>query len=203
LDRIKGKLLEAAMRQLACIVLLALLPEAAIAACKQVKAESDIVGIRLGDEESSARVLGDPDKLQLVEKNASGAGDMPQIRFATSDGRQQVTLYHHYGDVVGSFNEIEVRPSRPETNDGKRLPFKAFATERGVQLGISEQALTEKLGSCFRRTRGRSGETVIVYEITDPAHALLQRVNMPSYYAHYAFKGGGKLIWFKFGFEYP
>ena len=190
------------MRQLACIILLAFLPEAALAACKQVKAETDIVGIRLGDEKSSARVLGDPDKLRLVEKNASGAGDMPQVRLANSDGRQQATLYHHYGDTTGSFNEFEVRPARPEKNDGKRLPFRAFATERGIELGISEQALTEKLGSCFRRERGKSGETLLVYEITDPNHALIKRVAIPSYYAHYAFKGG-KLVWFKFGFEYP
>ena len=43
---------------------------------------------------------------------------------------------------------------------------------------------------------------MIQYAIDDPRHALLKRVNMPSYYAHYVFRRG-KLARFKFGFEYP
>jgi hypothetical protein len=62
--------------------------------------------------------------------------------------------------------------------------------------------LVRLLGTCFRRERGKDSETIIVYAINDPKHALLMRSGMPSYFARYAFKDD-RLAWFRFGFEYP
>jgi hypothetical protein len=191
------------MRRLACVLILALTPHATAAACRQVKAETDIVGIRIGDEASSRRVLGDPRSLpQEQDKDAKGTDlDFPYVRVISADGRQQAKLYAHYGDIVGSYNEIEVRPA-PGGGTGKRVPFAELATERGIKLGMREAELTRTLGSCFRREGGKGGESIIVYAIDDPDHALLRRAKMPSYFARYAFKDG-RLAWFRLGFEYP
>jgi hypothetical protein len=48
-----------AMRQLPCVLLLAILPQAAFAACRPGKAETDIAVIRISDAASIARVLGE------------------------------------------------------------------------------------------------------------------------------------------------
>ena len=47
------------------VVLMLWTPFDAHATCKQVKAESDILGIRIADEASSARILGAPRELSL------------------------------------------------------------------------------------------------------------------------------------------
>jgi len=190
--------------RLAVAFLLLALPSEAEAACKQIKAESDVIGIRIGDAQSAVRVIGEagfPTAEQ--DKNKAGADtSLPYVRFATRDGREELKLYEHYGDEVNSYNEIEVTPARASVSAAKRLPVANFTTERGIKLGITEQALTRILGSCLKRRRGNAGETTIQYAIDDPGHALLERAKMPSYYAHYVFRRG-KLARFKFGFEYP
>jgi hypothetical protein len=190
--------------RLAVAFLLLALPSEAEAACKQIKAESDVIGIRIGDAQSAVRVIGEagfPTAEQ--DKNKAGADtSLPYVRFATRDGREELKLYEHYGDEVNSYNEIEVTPARASVSAAKRLPVANFTTERGIKLGITEQALTRILGACLKRRRGNAGETTIQYSIDDPGHALLERAKMPSYYAHYVFRRG-KLARFKFGFEYP
>ena len=47
------------------VVLMLWTPFDAHAMCKQAKAESDILGIRIADEASSARILGAPRELSL------------------------------------------------------------------------------------------------------------------------------------------
>jgi hypothetical protein len=92
------------------MLLIAILPEAASAACRPVKAETDIVGIRIGDAASSARVLGADDRLSSEQdKDAAGADrDFPFVRLTSADGKQEAKLFMHYGDEAGSYNEIEV-----------------------------------------------------------------------------------------------
>ena len=181
------------------------LANSAAAACKQVKAETDINGIRIADPDSTRRVLGplfkDGELIVQQDKDAAGADtSFPYLRLATRDGRQELKLFSHYGDVADSYNEMEVAPAA--ASKAPRLPFDAFATERGVELGLREKALIALLGSCFKRDRGKDGASVIKYEITDERHPLLKRANMPSYYAHYTFRAG-RLVRFAFGFEYP
>jgi len=190
--------------RLAVAFLFLALPSGVEAACKQIKAESDVIGIRIGDAQSAVRVIGEANfPAARQDKNKAGADtSLPYVRFATRDGREELRLYEHYGDEVYSYNEIEVTPARASVSAAKRLPVANFSTERGIKLGITEQDLTRTLGSCFKSRRGNAGETTIQYAIDDPGHALLKRGNMPSYYAHYVFRRG-KLARFKFGFEYP
>ena len=56
------------------VVLMLWTPFDAHATCKQVKAESDILRIRIADEASSARILGPPRELSSEQdKTANGA----------------------------------------------------------------------------------------------------------------------------------
>jgi hypothetical protein len=177
--------------------------DAADAACKQVRAETDVIGIRIADASSAVKVIGSRTKPggPTVREDKT-EGSFPYVRFANENGREELTLIAHYGDEVDSYNEIEVAPAAPGGSRAKRLPVAAFATERGVKLGMPERALIGLLGNCFTRQRGKTGESVIQYAINDAKHPLLKRAAMPSYYAHYTFRNG-VLARFKFGFEYP
>ena len=186
------------------VVLTLWTPFEAQATCKQVKAESDLVGIRIADEASSARILGPSRELPSEQdKTTDGAdSDFPFVRIRSADGKQDAKLFEHYGAVVGAYSEIEVRSADPTKVAAKQLATNELSTERGVKLGMRRAELVRLLGPCFRRERGKAGEAIIVYAITDPKHVLLTRSGMPSYFAHYAFMND-RLAWFRFGFEYP
>jgi hypothetical protein len=141
-------------------------PQIAAARCKPVRAESDLLGIRLVDEASTGRALtrwGLPAVSALAseqDKGPDGAdADFPFVRLVSSDGRQHAKLFHHYGGVVGAFPEIEVRPEEPGKDEGARVPAAAFATERGIMLGLPERDLVRKLGSCFPPRARPAGES--------------------------------------------
>lgn len=185
-------------------VLLASVVPAAAQSCKPQRAESDVAGVRIADVKSSMRVLGDTTKLpRFQEKDAKGADqDLPFVRFLSRDGRQEARFYIHYGDSVGSYNEIEVMPATQAGKGAMRLRGASLATGRGVQLGMGLGALIRLLGPCHARERRDSGLERISYKIEDEQHALLKRSGLPSYYAHYDFKDG-KLVQFRIGFDYP
>jgi hypothetical protein len=192
------------MLRLACAIALVLATAEAEAACRQIKAESDILGIRILDEASSERVLGKGEDMRSEQdKTAEGADtDFPFVRIRSADGRQEAKLFEHYGGTSGEYAEIEVRPAHRANTAAKRMSVPELSTERGVKLGMRQADLVRLLGTCFRRERGKAGEAIIVYSITDPNHPLLKRSGMPSYFARYAFSKG-RLGWFRFGFEYP
>jgi hypothetical protein len=192
------------LRLTVSIALILLTSLYAQAACKQVRAESDILGIRIADEATSTSVLGTLLEVPSEqEKTADGAdADFPFVRIRSADGKQDAKLFEHYGAVVGAYAEIEVRPADPAKRAAKQVPANELSTERGIKLGMRGAELVRLLGTCFRRERGEEGETIVVYAITDLKHALLKRSGYPSYFARYAFKHD-RLAWFRFGFEYP
>ena len=187
---------------LLAVVLVLWTPFQAQATCRQVKAESDILGLRVADEASSARILGSSRELSTEQnKTADGAdAGFPFVRIRSADGKQDAMLFEHYGAVVGAYAEIEVRPADPTKVAARQLPANELSTERGVKLGMRRAELVRLLGTCFRSERGKDEEAIVVYAITDPKHALLMRSGMPSYFARYAFKND-RLVWFRFGFE--
>ena len=192
------------MSRFACLVALIIAaPQASHAACKQIKAESDILGIRVANEASSARVLGPSGDLRSEQdKTVEGAdADFPFVRIRSADGKQDAKLFQHYGSVVGSYSEIEVGSADASKAPAKWMSADELSTERGIKLGMPREELVRTLGPCFRRERGKAGEVVIAYAITDPNHVLLRRSSMPSYFARYAFVGE-RLSWFRFGFKY-
>lgn len=190
------------LKRLTSLVCLIGMSQAAHAACKVTRAESDVAGIRLVDEASSARVLGPRQALATEQpKTASGAdADFPFVRIRSADGRQDAKLFEHNGATAGAYSEIEVRPADLGKNAATQVASAELATERGITLGMREADLVRRLGSCFRREHGNGSEVVIIYRITDAGHALLRRTGYESYFARYAFKAG-RLVWFRFGFD--
>ncbi len=184
-------------------LLVSTVPSAA-QSCKPQRAESDVAGVRIADAKSSKRVFGDPAKLaEFQEKDSNGFDrDFPYVRFLSRDGQQEARFYSHYGDFVGSYNEIEVMPVTEAGKDATRLQAANLATERGVKLGMGQSELLRLLGPCHTKERRDGGLERISYKVEDEQHALLKRSGLPSYYAHYDFKGG-KLVQFRIGFDYP
>ena len=184
------------------VVLMLWTPFDAHATCKQVKAESDILGIRIANEASSARIL---DHRGSCHRNRTRRQTAPMrsfrsVRNRSANGEQDARLFEHYGAVVGAYAEIEVGPADPTKVAARQLPANELSTKRGVRRNAAGE-LVRLLGTCFRSERGKGDEAIVVYTITDPKHALLTRAGMPSI-ARYAFKND-RLAWFRFGFEYP
>jgi hypothetical protein len=179
-------------------------PLYAQAACKQVKAESDILGIRIADEASSERVLGPLRELSSEQdKTAEGAyADFPFVRVRSADGKQDAKLFEHYGAVVGAYSEIEVRPADRPRGPPSRYRPTSSPPSAASSLECGGRNSSACLGLASGASAAKDSETIIMYAINDPKHALLMRSGMPSYFARYAFKDD-RLAWFRFGFEYP
>lgn len=184
------------------IALLVGLASPALAKCKPGKIETDINAVRLGDDVSVERALGRLDTLPIgVNEKGPSESDMPTLVLFNRDKSELAILTKHPGDTPGSFMEIEVRPAAGSKLAGKTLQAEHLATERGIRLGAPVAFVTERLGDCFTKTSSK-GETTLEYALDDANHAYLKRVNMPSYYGRYTFKGG-KLVGFAIGSEMP
>jgi hypothetical protein len=175
----------------------------AAAACKPVKAETDLNGLRLGDADSARRLLGKRESLTSDKKiGANGAHNGSDILVVFNRDKSEMAVLTQYpGTSPGEFLAIEVR-------DGAATPYKSMvlsaehlATERGVRLGVPRDFVIGLLGPCFAQSaKGR--KTVLRYEIGDPQHPYLQRVNMPNYFAEYRFENG-RLASFSIGSDNP
>lgn len=196
------------LKSLTAIVVLLAVPHVAEARCKVAKIETDINAVRLGDAASVERALG---KLETLPIGASSKDpserDSPELVLFNRDKTEQAVLTKHPGDMPGSFLQIDVRQKVDPNLVGKMLVGKALdvehlSTERGIHLGVSEQFVTQLLGSCFRRSVSKTGDTTLEYDLADVTHPYLKRVNMPSYFGRYGFRDG-KLFQFEIGSEYP
>jgi hypothetical protein len=163
--------------------------------CRQKLAESALIGVRLNDPGSAERVLGRGMKAANVPEE-----DMD--RYLSADGRQEIRFIYHGGSGLGEYQAIEVLPATEKASRAPRLATSRITTERGVRLGMTRDELVRLLGPCHRAERQYDGATRIAYRIDDPGHALVRRVGLPVYYAHYDFKNG-RLVQFQFGFEAP
>lgn len=165
--------------------------------CRMKDPDLSVFGVRLADAESAVRQVGAG--LALTEDEE----DMPHVRFVSSNGAQELVLFSHYGAGEDEYGEVEVRKAGIEALVLKDLPTETFVSGRGVELGMSRADITGRFGTCLKADeRSGDGET-IQYQIDnadrDPD---LKGFNYPVYYAEYEFERG-KLVRFRFGFEYP
>jgi hypothetical protein len=186
--------------------------------CRLDKADRTVHGVTLGDSASGKRILGDrmTSKLHMVEREG---GDFPWYVFASRDGTQTIAYRTHPGDVVNSYNEVEVRlvrigPKQLLGHDESyyvgregsppKLPAGSFVTTSGIRLGMTEAEVTRRIGRCFKVLGARDGMRTIRYAVEDETARLpvLKPTNMPSYYAEYQFERG-KLVRYRFGYDYP
>lgn len=167
------------------------------ASCKVVKAETDINGMRLGDEDSAERVLGRLDDLPL------SSSDFAELTVFNRNKSEKATLTQFPGGVRGAFYVIEVQSGvGASTENSVTLDTERLSSERGVRLGVSESFVTGLLGSCFQRKRSKDGAVTLRYETEDQNHPFLKRVGMPNYFAKYRFLDG-RLVSFEYGSDYP
>jgi hypothetical protein len=191
------------MRSILIAALLLGAAGSAEAACRAMKAETDINGVRLGDEDSTARVLGKIDSLPFdqLRLTSGGAGNSILVIF-NRDRSEMAVLTQYPGTSPGSFLLMEVRAGVPTRDRSMTISADRLSTEHGVKLGVSEEAMTGMLGPCFTRSGVKGKDTTLRYDIADPNHPYLRRVNMPAYYAQYHFTNG-RLASFVFGSDYP
>ncbi len=156
-----------------------------------------VFGVRLADADSAVRQVGTGWKL------SEGEDDMPHVRFVSSNGAQELVLFSHYGAGEDEYGEVEVRKAGIEALVLKDLPTDTFVSGRGVELGMSRADIISRFGSCLKADEKNGDSETIQYQIDnadrDPE---LKGFNYPVYYAEYEFERG-KLVRFRFGFEYP
>ena len=189
----------AAFFLLAAVLLTALLPAAAQPAkktqgCDLPNADTIVAGIKLGDGDTTKKVLGEDYRTVVSDPQS----DFAWLIFASRDNKQLFAMRHHAGDTVHSYMEFEVKFGRHDKKPMK-LPTYEFITGKGIKLGMKRKALIAKLGPCFHSHQTDDSE-IIRYELKDEnaSSGVLKAANMPQYYAEYEFRSG-KLVRFKFG----
>jgi hypothetical protein len=174
----------------------------AAAACKPVKAETDLNGLRLGDADSARRLLGKIESLTSdKEIGANGAHNGSDILVVFNrdkrDGRVDAISRDVARRVLGDRGPRRRRDASQEHGSERRT-----SGDRTRRSSWRAQGFRHRLlGPCFTQSaKGR--KTVLRYEIGDPQHPYLQRVNMPNYFAEYRFENG-RLPSFSIGSDNP
>jgi hypothetical protein len=170
-------------------------------------------GIDVLDSNAVRRLVGKDYKTVQTEPQT----DFPWAVYVSRDAKQSLALMTHPGGTRFDFQEIEVKElalGKPdvlgrnvayyigrEPRD-QTLRVSEFVTARGIKLGVTKAFVTSRVGPCARAFKTRGAMETIRYEIADEKHPLLKKTGMPSYYAEYQFRAG-KLVRFRFGFDYP
>ena len=157
--------------------------------------DTSVSGIEIRDGKSVIRILGKI--LKRLE------GDSTH-NFYSKNKDQLLSMTVHAGDGNDLVSIFKVKYAGKYKPEYRQTGIAHFGTEKGIQLGISKAEVIKKLGKCFTSKRQKDQE-FISYRIESPPASktkLLERHNMPIYYAVYSFKKD-KLVQFEFGFEYP
>jgi hypothetical protein len=140
--------------------------------------DTSVVGIKIRNAESTLKILGQKTKLE---------GDSTHV-FYSSNKKQLLGLSVHAGDHYSQVSIFNISYSENPSKNLRRINSEEFKTEKGIKLGINKKEIIEKLGHC--------------YITKDSTKKLLEKNNMPIYYAKYKLIGN-KLKNIEFGFEYP
>ena len=159
--------------------------------------DTTIGPIKLLDTSKVLSFLGE-DIMDRLEENESLG--LPHTRVLSSDGKQQLTVIFHPGNVTHEFSEFEVAYPAEDRQQKYRVSEQEFITESGIKLGMTLGALKSIKGEPDTVVQGE--EILFKYIIEEGDSRFLARYYMPLYYAYYTFDNG-YLISAKFGFEYP
>ena len=158
--------------------------------------DTSIGPISLNNSKNVSEYLG-----RNVMERLNDTAMMPHSSVLSKDSEQRFTFYFHPGGVKNKFSEFQVNFTEKIKRNDKIVADKEFETESGIKLGITKNELKLIKGKPDSITKKK--RIVYHYRIDDYEHSeFLQKYNMPIYYADYEF-GKGKLIEFRFGFEYP
>ena len=189
------------------------LAKPAVCKPKQLDLSLPVAGHDLFTEAGVRKLIGTDYKRLDVNRDT----DFPWAVFVSTDGTQSLALMSHPGGTQYDYQEFEIKYLSLSKNDvlGERvayyigheirdqtLPTKAFATGRGIRLGVSRDVVTARLGPCKRIFKRCGDMETIRYVLEGENHPLLKKHGMPSTYAEYQFQRR-KLVRFRFGFDYP
>jgi len=163
--------------------------------CTFFNPDTSIANIMLRYPKSTIAVIGEKEKYYADEK----------YHYYSTMYRETLTLTPYPGDSEKSISLFQIEFS-DKTNYGyKELNIDTFKTEKGIKLGMSKKQIIEKLGNCYVAKDSTNGYIELYYRLEYPNDSktkLLERQNMPIYYASYKL-WKDKLEKFEFGFEYP
>ena len=162
--------------------------------CGLKNPDTSVAGIKLRNEKSTVLILGKHTKLE---------GDSTH-RFYSKNKEEVLSMTVHPGDYYSQVSIFEVSYSGKYKPKYRQTKIDSFETEKGIHLGILKEEVVNKLGKCYSSSLKKDAE-IITYRLENPQDSktkLLERYNMPIYYAIYNFKKE-KLVKFEFGFEYP
>ena len=155
--------------------------------------DTSLSNIKLRDAKSAATIL------EVTKLN----GDTT-YQFYSKDKKEILGVTVHPGDYYSQISIFQVKYA-VKSNQGTISKIDNFKTEKGIRLGLTKNEIVGRLGNCYSLSDSTKNSFVINYRLEDPNDSktkLLERQNMPIYYATYKFKSG-KLIEYEFGFEYP
>lgn len=163
-------------------------------ACVFDNPDTSLSNIKLRDAESATTVL----KVKRLNGDTT-------YNFNTSDKKEILSVTVHPGDYYSQVSIFQVRYADNTVNKTSSLAIDHFSTEKNIKLGLTKKEVISRLGKCYSASDSTSKSISINYRLEDPQDSrtkLLERQNMPIYYATYLFKYD-KLVQFEFGFEYP
>jgi hypothetical protein len=163
--------------------------------CNFSEPDTSLYGITLRNSKSADRIIGKDNKLDERE----------QYHFYSIKEPETLTLTQHPMDINNQISIFSVAYSDKADQRYKQLNIATFQTEKGIKLGLTKEQVVAKLGSCYAIVNSANECIEIYYRIEIPNDSktkILERNNMPIYYASYNFCEN-KLRYFEFGFEYP
>lgn len=155
--------------------------------------------ILLENSSSTLKTLGD------VMSHVNADADYPDAYFKSSGkGVEYLRVVFFPGNESNSLSQFEVGNTvELESKNFIPIDYPSFKTESGIKIGMSKNQLLGIKGEDFIK-RQVNGQEVLNYRIDDFASStFLKKYNMPVYFAEYWFTNDGRLVKYKFGFEYP
>lgn len=162
--------------------------------CNFANPDTSLSGIKLIDAKSATLIL----KVKRLNGDST-------YHFYTTDKKEDLGVTVHPGDGYSRVGIFQVKYAGDLKSKATSLAIKHFATEKRIKLGLLKNEVISRLGSCYTINDSTKNTIEINYKLERPQDSrtkLLQRQNMPIYYATYKFRND-KLIEFEFGFEYP
>jgi len=157
--------------------------------------DTSICGINIRDQKSTNKIIGQDNDIDNRE----------QYHFLSKSGQELLTLTQHPGDFHNEISVFNISSAGEKVKNYRKLAYDQFKSEKGIQLGMSKNNVIGLLGNCFAEIEHSKNYTQLYYRIDERMNSqtgLLERHNMPIYYATYSFQDG-ILKQFEFGFEYP
>ena len=105
------------------------------------------------------------------------------------------------GDMNSQISIFKVEYSDKADHGYKQLPIDTLFTEKGIRLGLTQDEVIKKLGTCHTTLYNGKNYVELYYLIERPQDSrtgLLKRQNMYMYFASYQFRNN-KLETIEFG----